>query len=60
MTQRGEQSFTFVGHNFVRLEEERPVLQVHGFSFQLVLHHVNQGQLIAQVLVTQARKKKQP
>lgn len=47
-------SFTLVSHNFVRLEEERSVLQVHGFTFQLILHYIDQGQLIAQVLVPHA------
>lgn len=43
-------SLTFVGHNLVRLQEEGAVLQVHGFTLQLVLHHVDQRQLVAQVL----------
>lgn len=56
-THRRISSFTLVSHNFVRLEEERSVLQVHGFTFQLILHHIDQGQLIAQVLVTQAHER---
>lgn len=42
---------TFVCHNLVRLEEKGSMLQVHGLTLQLVLHHINQGQLIAQVLI---------
>lgn len=42
---------TFVGHNLVCLEEEGSVLQVHDLTLQLVLHHINQGQLITQVLI---------
>lgn len=33
------------------------MLQVHGFTFQLILHYVDQGQLVAQVLVTHAQEK---
>lgn len=43
--------FTFVGNNLVCLEEEGPMLQVHDLTLQLVLHHIDQGQLITQVLI---------
>lgn len=49
---------TFVGHNLVRLEEEGSVLEVHGFTLQLVLHYVNQGQLITQILSLHMRVKR--
>lgn len=42
---------TFVAHNLVCLEEEGSVLQIHDLTLQLVLHHINQSELIAQVLV---------
>lgn len=41
---------TFVCYDLVRLEEKGSVLQVHDLAFQLVLHHVNKGQLVTQVL----------
>lgn len=43
-------SFTFVCHDLVSLEEEASVLKVHDLTLQLILHHINQSQLIAQVL----------
>lgn len=41
---------TFVGDDLGSLEEEAAVLQVHHLSFETILHHINQGQLITQVL----------
>lgn len=32
------------------LEEEAAMLQIHHLSFQLVLHHIHQGELISQLL----------
>lgn len=52
--------FTFVGHNLVCLEEEGPVLQVHDLTLQLVLHHINQGQLITQVLIIEKHAMSHP
>lgn len=47
---------TFVSHNLVCLQEEAPMLQVHDLTLQLVLHHINQSQLIAQVLFVNREK----
>lgn len=50
-----QQIQTFVGDYLGGLEEEAAVLQVHHLSFQLVLHHIHQGQFISQLLHTSGR-----
>lgn len=42
----------FVCNYFGGFEEEAAMLQVHHLSFQLVLHHIHQGQFINQLLHT--------
>lgn len=46
-----DSSLTLVAHNLVSLAEEAAMLQVHDLTLQFIFHHVNQAQLIAQVLV---------
>lgn len=45
----------FVCDYFGGFEEEAAVLQVHHLSFQLVLHHIHQGQFINQLLHTSGK-----
>lgn len=40
---------TFVSHNFVCLQEEGSMLQVHGLTLKFVLHYINQSQLITEI-----------
>lgn len=44
-------NLTFISHHFC-FKEEAAMLEIHHLSFQLVLHHVHQGQLISQLLHT--------
>lgn len=40
----------FICNYFGGFEEEAAMLQVHHLSFQLILHHIHQRQLISQLL----------
>lgn len=51
-----DSSLTLVAHNLVSLAEEAAMLQVHDLTLQFIFHHVNQAQLIAQVLVNTCKQ----
>lgn len=51
-----QEVLTFVSDDLGGLEEEASMLQVHHLSLQTILHHIDQSQLITQVLSRGGRK----